>query len=405
MLHIHTDLCHSPLKHITGAYNEWLIDLAARRSANECLTHLLDRYRPKSVFSALARTSGSLTSAGEIFLSRFSEGLRARERPFIPTRVGLLTRQEAILPPAIDNSGFWESHFSDAVATAAKGKRAFLSPQEDSSGTRSFLKMAGVDVLEAESLLDFAEVACQARDRAPSWWHDIYVFMAKDAKLSHLERSSFLGRRIIPTAGSSVIAVPSDDSVLVCFPPTVDSLRTESPECFSRVFVFLNRNLAKHLQEGESGIRSWIADRLAIARFEAADLLPRVVRRVAPEMFSGKTRITYDELLNAWTFLKRMIEASRIHASDFWREIGRFPLPIVVEPPGGTSESRPKTSAMSDASWHRGVEPKSCGLGAHECSEQYSSCAPQDKVLPGWICACGLLSLSFVYAPLTPVVL
>ena len=315
-----------------GAYNEWLLGCASNAAAGDFLTHLLKRFPPHSVFAALSPTSSSMEGAAESFVSQFSAALQGRPEPFVPTGLGLLRREEAVLPPAIDKDGFWESHFTNVVSDVLGGKRAFLDHREDGRGTRVFLRMAGVQVLEPEELLTFMETSPQKK-RGPNWWYECYSRMADDEKLSRYDHSRFAGHTLIPIADSSIIAVPEDDSsLIVCLPPVGDVSVLRVPGCFSSVFVFLDPELAELLETGNDAVRSWVLDRFRIAPFEATELLPRAIRGVASQLFSGELRISPAELREAWIFINRMIDVSRtrILSTDFWQDVGRFPLPLDI---------------------------------------------------------------------------
>jgi len=310
-----------------GSYNNWLLGCIAKEAANEFLTQLLRRYRARYVFTALSPTESVITGAAETFVSLLSKELQERARPFVPTNGGLMIQKEVILPPRIDKSGFWETHFSDVVSDVLKGKKAFLAHDEDGQRTRTFLRLAQVQVLEPEVLLDFIE-ASSRYTRSQSWWYECYSYMADDEKLSRHDHSFFVGHKLIPT-DSSVIAVPGDSSLIVCLPPSGDISALQVPDCFSSVFVFLDSELFKLLEKGRDVIRSWILDRFRISRFEATDLLPRAIRGVVTQLFSGRLGISPAELRQAWSFIKEVIEISRTILSQvFWQEVGRFPLPL-----------------------------------------------------------------------------
>lgn len=332
---IHGDFFVKPdrTRLMPGEYKKWLLGCAAEAAANKFLTQLLKRYHAHAVFAALSPTDFAATNA-DTFVSLFSTKLQERTTPFVPTNAGLLKREEVVLPPRIDESGFWETHFSDVAGDVVEGKKAFLAHEEDGRRSRDFLRLAQVHVLESEELLAFIE-ASSHQTRPPGWWYKCYSYMADDEKLSRHDRSFFAGHKLIPATDSSIIAVPDDSSLVVCLPPTGDTSALYVPDCFSPVFVFLDLNLAMHLEKGKDTVRSWVLDRFRISRFEASDLLPRAIRGVVTQLFSGELRISPLKLRQAWSFIKKIIDISRaILSSTFWQEVGRFPLPLDTAAPG-----------------------------------------------------------------------
>ena len=312
---------------MSGHYNQWLLDTASKKAANEFLTRLLEKYRARSVYTALSPTRRSTTDITTSFIHSFSKALSERPAPFIPTRIGLLKQSEAALPPTVDESGFWDDHFADLLNKVIQGKKAFLTPEEDGHGTRTFLQLAGVTTLESKSFLDLIEIASQ-QNKPATWWYECYSYIAANPYLSQHDRSFFAGRKLIPLANLSVISVVDDSSLVVCLPPAKDTT-LKVPDCFSNIFVFLNSELVDLLEEGKDTIKSWVLDRFHISRFEASDLLPRAIRGIVQQIFSSELAITAEELKGAWLFMKSVVESSRtILSTSFWNEIGRFPLPL-----------------------------------------------------------------------------
>ena len=327
---IHGDFYVKPdrTRLMESRYNEWLLESVANYVANEVLTKLLERYEASAVFETLAPVEHVVSDSASYFRQCFAKALQKRQEPFVPTNKGLLKRDEVILPPIIDTEGFWEKHFAEELEEVVEGKKAFLTPREDRLGTREFLSFASVDTLKSDRLLEFIEAASrEAKD--PRWWYACYSYLAKEENLSRHDHSYFVGRRLIPVGEGNVISVPEEDSVVVALPPTGSVAKFVVPKCFSHSFVFLDGGLAKLLQTGEDVIRSWVLDRFRISRFEATELLPRAIRRVAPQIFSGELSIVCSELVSAWIFMKRITDASRmIESLAFWEDVGRFPLPV-----------------------------------------------------------------------------
>jgi hypothetical protein len=316
-----------------GHYNEWLLGCAARAAANDFLTELLRQYDPQSIFAALSpidTTQKEIAPTTKKFVKMFAEELQAREEPFLPTLVGLLGAHEVILPPRVDQEGFWEGHFSEAVNRVATPRRAFLSAKVDSVLSRKFFRLAKMHILDDEALLDFIDASATG-SRSPEWWYDCYVYM--ENTLSRLSHSHFAGHNLLPTVDSKVAPVPEDGEYFVCLPPMRKSGSIEVPALFSSVFTFLNTRLAELLTNGEDTVRNWVLDRLRITRFEATSFLPRAVRTTAAQIYGGAILINPHALKQVWIFMKRSIDLSRtaIPAESLvWHELGRFPLTIQV---------------------------------------------------------------------------
>jgi len=312
-----------------AGYNDWLLGCAAKAAANEFLTGLLRQYRASSVFEALSPAESLLSDSSALLRQLFAKALQERQEPFVPTNVGLLRRDEVLLPPAIDGDGFWETHFVQELCELVKEKKAFLAPAEDGRRQRAFLSLADVDVLEPEALIDFVETA-STRDKDANWWYECYRYMVSEETLSRRDHSSFAGRKLIPVGEAGVVAVPTVDSdAVVSLPPTGGVTSYSLPRCFAEIFVVVDNAVAQLLQSGEDTVRSWVLDRFHISRFEATELLPRAMRRIAPQIFAGEFKITRSELLAAWRFIKAVTDASRmIKSAEFWEGIGRFPLPL-----------------------------------------------------------------------------
>jgi len=312
-----------------SGYNDWLLGCAAKAAANEFLTVLLKRYRASSVFEALSPSESATTDSGLVFRRLYATALQKRSEPFVPTNLGLLKRDEVVLPPTIDVKGFWETHFGSVLGEVDERKKAFLAPSEDGRRTRAFLALAQVDVLEANSLLDFIEMAGR-KEKDESWWYECYAHLASEETLSRRDCSFFAGRKLIPAGTAGVVPVPTVGSdVVVSLPPTGSVTDYDVPQWFAEIFVFVDNAVAELLQSGKDSVRTWVLDRFHISRFEATELLPRAMRRIAPQIFAGELGITRSELLTAWRFIKAVTDASRmIKSAEFWEEIGRFPLPL-----------------------------------------------------------------------------
>jgi len=311
-----------------GGYNEWLLKCAASAAANEFLTSLLEQYRASSVFEALSPTESPVSDSSALLRQLFAKSLQERRQPFVPTSVGLSAKEEVLLPPAVDTEGFWEAHFTSDLSELVKDKKAFLVPSEDGKKTRAFLDLAKVDVLNPEMLLEFIE-AVSTRSKNAAWWYDCYSYMASEETLSRYDHSFFAGHRLIPVGEASVAAVPTPESgAVVSLPPGGSVSALSVPKCFAPIFVFVDNGVAQLLQSGKDTVRSWVLDRFHISRFEATELLPRAISRIAPQIFAGELKTKVSELAAAWRFVKAVTEASRmIKSSGFWDDIGRFPLP------------------------------------------------------------------------------
>jgi hypothetical protein len=311
-----------------GKYNEWLLACAAQKAANDFLTELLKRYPPASVFEALSPQPYPATENSKDFVSLFSNELQKRDAPFVPTRIGLLRREEVILPPKVDEEGFWESEFSENLCSVVGGKRAFLAHRDDSKKVREFMRLAEVAVLEPEKLLDFIGVASKS-PKPPEWWYKCYTYMVEDDCLSRKSHEFFSGRKLIPT-GSSVLKVPSEENIVVCLMPKADYSSLAVPKLFSSIFAFLDQGLSELLEDGGDYVLHWVLDRFHIARFQATELLPKAIRHCASRILSGSDPVNATDLRKVWIFIKKVTKLARttIISLDFWRDVGRFPFPI-----------------------------------------------------------------------------
>ena len=310
-----------------NSYNSWLFTRIAEIAAGPFLTTLLQTYEARSVFEALAPTQVGLIRSEHEFLDHFASALRSRVEPLVPTSIGLVGRDQAVLPPEIDAAGFWEGHFGDVVGSAVPGKTAFLAHELDAKGVRNFLKLAGIRVLDDESLVRLIETPTTGL-RGAGWWYECYRYLASDSKLARRSVDFFVGRKLLPTGNGDVIAIPEENTLIVCLPPagTASSLRV--PNSFAMAFVFLQQDLAGLLLEGDDHTRRWVAEYFGVSRFEATDLLPRAVRRVAPQLFSADNPVASAELVELWMFIRQIVDSSRVAITDpkFWQEIGRLPV-------------------------------------------------------------------------------
>lgn len=241
-----------------------------------------------------------------------------------------MRRDCVVITPTLDVEGFWDTHFTDIVNQVLPGKSSFLSHLDDSHRARALLRLANVEGLEPEQILDFIEAASANGPLTSTWWYECYCHLAKDEKISHLNQSIFQGRKLIPSAESKVIAVPSDGSLIVCLPPSENSTALRVPSLFSAVFDFVDAGVAALLEEGDDTVKTWVIDRFKLTRFEATELIPRAIRGVVAKLFTGEIKITNNDLISAWVFIKKITDLSprKIISSDYWYEVGRFPIPV-----------------------------------------------------------------------------
>jgi hypothetical protein len=312
-----------------GKYNEWLLSVAAKLAANDFLSNLLKEYLARDVFSALAPSNENPTSSSESFVGMFADALRRRKEPFVQSREGLLTSGESLLPPQIDTSGFWDTHFCALVPEIFPGKKAFLLPEHDSGGTRKFLKLAGIEPLRSESFIRFLDARMQARHVSPDELYEYYEYMCTDPDISRYDHDALAGHRLLLVSDSIPYEIPVGSVPLICFPPAIGEAEEIVPPLFSKVFLFLDSRLSSLLDNGVDRVKSWVMDRLKVLRFEASELLPRTIRGIVAEMYYRDTPVSHSELSQIWIFIKHIIEASprKILDPDFWKEIGRLPLP------------------------------------------------------------------------------
>ncbi len=231
------------------------------------------------------------------------------------------------MPPDIDEQGFWEDHFSAVIDKQHPGRHAFLLPVADRPRVRRLLRDVGVEQLQETEVLDLMEKTV-ASPQPAAWWYSCYGYLANSREVSRWSHGSFVGRQLIPLADGTTNAVTDEQGRIVCLPPSFDASQLTVPRLFDEVFVWMDRELAALLDQGDPRLRTWLLDRLALARFEATDLLPRAMRSVVPQIFNGKQEVTLLGLRRAWLFIKRIVDASRVSIGSavFWQEIGRFPV-------------------------------------------------------------------------------
>ncbi|MCK4625185.1 MAG: DUF3883 domain-containing protein [Phycisphaerae bacterium] len=312
-----------------GKYNEWLLNEAAKLYAGGFLTRLLNRYGARNVFEAIRPAEPATTEASKALVAACGEALKRRREPFVPTHDGLVALQEVLMPPMPDAAGFWHSHFSDLITFVSPGKRSFLSPTADSAQAREFLGYAGLDPLPPALLLDFIE-AGGGSGRPAAWWYDCYEHLYEGRNVPQWPVSDLAGRSLIPGADLAPLEVPSDASLTVCLPPDDAISSINVPKCFAHTFVFVSREVAQMLRGGADDLRKWVLDALKISRFEATDLVPRAIRSNVQDLYSGAIAVAPTDLSELWVFLERIISASRgILSTDFWRDVGRLPVPMV----------------------------------------------------------------------------
>lgn len=315
-----------------GDYNDWLLEEAAKKAAAEFLTDLLERYHhPVSVFEALAPKNAGSSAAAKTFVDLFGKWLKKRQRPFVPSADGSqLSGTEVVIPPVMDNGGFWAEHFSDILPVVMTSKKAFLSPDVDGVRVRAFLNLADVKTLRSEELLDFVEAAAK-KPKTPSWWYECYCNIAREPVLSGKEPSYFKGRALLPVSETHIVSVPEEgDDLIVCLPPKSETRAVRVPAIFSRIFTFLRPELAEMIEMGSDTAKHWVQHRFGIANFEATDLLPRAIRGIVRQLFDGSLKLTTTNLLETWTFVRRIVRSSRAIAdSAFWSELGRLPVPAL----------------------------------------------------------------------------
>ena len=311
-----------------GDYNLWLLGRIAKLAATRLVDELLKHHRPATVYEAMAPTTPSQPSdiAGT-FVRLLGEALRGRDTPFVTTPLGLLRPAEVAIPPTVDDAGFWNGHFATVLPTVLAGKRGFLTPTEDTRRARSFLSLAGLEPLSPSTLLNLLEAASQQPHPA-QWWYESYARLAHDPFFAVKGHDAFVGRRIL-LAGGQVMPIPKTSDIVVTLPPTGAAGDLPLPRSFADVFVLLNRGLAELLTSGPDTVEHWVLSRFGISRFEATELLPRAIRRVAPQIFEGTLRQTQEELADIWIFIRQAVKLSRrIESSEFWEDVGRLPIPI-----------------------------------------------------------------------------
>lgn len=328
---IHGDFFVKPdrTRLMPGEYNKWLLKYAANKAANEFLTQLLDKYEARSVYSALSPTGSAHTDIAKIFCNQFALELKSRQDPFIITQKGFLRQEEVLLPPSIDEEGFWKSNFSEVVSKFDVNKKDFILPDADGIETRYFLGLTNACKIQEHDLFKFIELSC-VPVKSAEWWYFCYTYMAENNEISRQPYEYFKDQKIIPCSDSVIRALSDDSGFEICLPPLSENLKRVVPDRFTKVFSFVDYELAKLIDDEKDKVSRWILNTFRIPRFEASELLPRAIRNIAPQMLLGQSRTSFDELSDVWIFIRSIISAARVQPSDpsFWREIGRFPLPL-----------------------------------------------------------------------------
>jgi hypothetical protein len=237
-----------------------------------------------------------------------------------------------LLSAVADRDGFWNSHFTAALhADLTEGTaKSFVHSDIDTPRVRVFLQMAGVQELKALDFLDLMEKATTA-SLSSQWWAECYAYLASEqSHLASKPHSFFQGRRLLPTAHGGLATVPGEGEHIVCLPPSGASSTLTVPRLFSNVFELLSAEVAQELAAGTTDIRDWVLTHLHVTRFEATDLLPRAIRSTVSDIFNGTTSASMSDLVEAWVFIKAVIDSSRmpIASPDFIQNLGRFPVPI-----------------------------------------------------------------------------
>ena len=318
---VHADFHVEPhRKHLmSGALNDWIYTEAAKLAAGPFLTELLHRFSAGATFDALGPVE-----FGNKFLELFAAELRSREAPFVPTASGFVPRAAAVLAPNQYQSAYFEGELSEALRELRPDASLVLA-EADCARTRSFLKLADVEVLENESLVQLIEHAATASARTVEWWLRAYSQLSRDPVISSYRKDQFVGRALVP--GENVILrVPSPTDAQLCLPPARARTATV-PSVFSPVFTFVDSDLAEQLDDIEDSVSAWVRERFGVTRFEASELLPRAVRAVTPKLFSGERALSKNELVEMWRFVQALSSTSRIQAADdVWASVGRLPL-------------------------------------------------------------------------------
>jgi len=309
-----------------NTYNKWLMQVAAKESANALLTQLLNEYTPVRVYEALAV---NVNRAGDgAFMPLFSEELKKRKEPFVSTPKGMLSPREVILASEVDSGGFWYSHFADVLERYNKLKTSFLSPDCDTQKSRLFLNLASVDILGSEEFLDLMELSAEA-GMPPQWWFECYSFLANHFHLSKYGSEYYAKKQILLVSKGRVIGIPDDHRLIVCMPPLKGAHGLRVPRIFADTFIFLDAALTSLLRETTDSVFSWVRDRFRLSVFEASDLLPRAVRSVVNSLFDRPEDIGMAGLVEIWSFVKEASDLARTNLSqDFWNELGRLPMPL-----------------------------------------------------------------------------
>jgi hypothetical protein len=308
---------------VDGTYNDWLVGEAASLLAGRFLTETLRRFDTRSVLEVLAPRGTAQSAAARHLIAEFTDRMSKRVDPFVPTRVGLVSPEEVALAPEPEQAEFWDEHFTASLLATQPELKAFLLPAADTVEVRAFLALTGVQPLQATDAVAFCETSF-ARAAEPAWWYRTYVFLATDAVASRIPPEALRGRLLVPTE-DGITPVPVDSRTVLDLPPEKGS---HVPAYFAEAFRIVDQDLAADLLAGSEDVLSWARSRLQVTPFQAADLLPKAVRSTAGRLFSGDLLATWQDLLDAWSFLHMAQGERLLETEDLWADLGRFPVPL-----------------------------------------------------------------------------
>ena len=163
-----------------------------------------------------------------------------------------------------------------------------------------------MEQLPDAALLDLIEQT-KEHPQSAGWWYECYTYLSRHRELSRWPPGRFAGRSLIPLGDGSLCAVPGEVDKVVCLPSLSLGGERTPPRLFDQVFVWVSRDLAALILQGDSSVRSWLVDRLALTPFEATQLLPRAVRKLAPRIFGGELEVTALSLERSWLFMKWVV--------------------------------------------------------------------------------------------------
>ena len=171
---------------------------------------------PKAIRNMVKRNNLSLR---EIRWNLFSVenlaiALRVRKAAFVPSQRGLVPRERSVLATNSSQAEYFELELSESLPETHPDTymvpAAVYCPR-----TRTFLSLAHVTSLKADSLLDLIEHAAKSKSRSVEWWLCAYRRLSIDPTVSGYQRDQLVRRFLVP-GGAGLLAVPANNDAQLC---------------------------------------------------------------------------------------------------------------------------------------------------------------------------------------------